>query len=186
VSTDPTPAPEPIQLVTKTYERDLLLKDYELANAGYAHRDELVPKGFAELLKAFLGFLALLLSVRVFGNLSYTVSVIINILIGATGLTAMSVMLLDLQANSSCKKALRKRATEIEDILASNSLRHWRTINGREKFFEESLFKRPTSENVEGSTGSGFVAVARMLLLLWSIIAVAFVVWTDRLPFTRP
>lgn len=96
-------------------QRELLMLEYQVAHDGHRSRDELVPREFAYMLQAFVMFLTLVAAAQAFLTFDRAFAIVVFILIGLAGLICLVAFLTDIQANTSCKRAVRKRASEIED-----------------------------------------------------------------------
>jgi hypothetical protein len=158
-------------------QRQLLILEYQTIQDGYKSRDQLVPQEFAYMLQVFFIFITLMTAAKAFLNFDRSFAVIVFLLLGLVGFIALSAFLIDLQANTSSKRALRQRGAEIEDLLGATNLQHWKTIAERQMHFEENLFKGPSRGKLEASAASAFVWSARLVVLVWVILVIVIVAW---------
>jgi len=161
---------------------DPRINEYEHAFDGYQSRDEIIPREFASMLQAFFVFFGLIAAAKAFATLHPAFAKFCVITIGFGGFVGLLAFLVDIQANTSCKRALRDRAIDIERELGPNVGTYWKTINGRkqhtiERFMKGTIkkfldfFREKPSEG-EGSTGSVFVVAAEILVVLWLVFAI--------------
>ena len=175
--------------------QEFLLKEYQECNSGYAYRDQLTNDCCRGLIQTFSVFLTILLATTVFIEVNRSVHVAFCIVIGIASLFSMFTLLLDLESTASCKIALRARSIEIENELRSvGGPRVWESIDNRTKFFEEGLFKGPSSSE-EGKEKDRrepeydiFIWASRILVLLWVVVLIVVVIWgpTMRVAAIKP
>lgn len=158
-------------------ERELLILELQLGHEGYRWRDQLVPSEFAYMVQVFFIFSILTTAAKAFRFFDERFTVVVLLLFGITGLLALTTFLIDMEANISCKRALRKRGTEIEGELGDQTLRQWKTIADRLMLFEEGVLKQASRGSLEQSAANGFVWAARLLVLLWILLVVVVIFW---------
>jgi hypothetical protein len=160
-------------------KRELLMLEYKVAHDGHKSRDELIPREFAYMLQAFVIFVTLVGAAKAFLTFDRAFAIVVFILIGLAGMICLLAFLTDIQANTSCKLALRSRAAKIEKELGAEYLQYWETIRNRGMFFEEALFKGTTRDPLMQSVAVGFVWAGRLLVLLWVIAIILIIVWGE-------
>ncbi len=158
-------------------KRELLILELQLGHEGYEWRDKLVPSEFAYMVQVFFAFAVLTTAAKAFRLFDERFTVVVLLLFGITGLLALTTFLIDMEANISCKRALRKRGTEIEGKLGGRTLRQWKTITDRLMLFEEGVLKHASRGSLEQSVGNGFVWAARLLVLLWVLLVAVVIFW---------
>jgi uncharacterized membrane protein YuzA (DUF378 family) len=89
------------------------------------------------MLQVFFILFTLIASTKAFANFDRAFALIIYIILGFTGIIALVTFLIDIQANTSTKTALRRRGAEIEQQLCNPNLQHWATISTRDKFCQK-------------------------------------------------
>lgn len=157
------PAPQP--------STDFNVLAYQVSLKGYGYRDRLIPQEFAHMVQTFVIFVALLGATKAFVHIDrifFTISVGIA-LIGAYALWGFVV---DIAANTSCKRALRKVTADLEGKLYPPTWKasYWKVIGAREKFAEERIAE---------SAATSFVWAARFLFLLWIILSALLIITGD-------
>jgi ADP-ribose pyrophosphatase YjhB (NUDIX family) len=163
--------------------RERFLEEYRQCQAGYQYRDQLTQDEFVKMFIIF-NILALLLGFTTFfGSINEVTLVWIRTALCITGGIGLLAILVDLEANASCKGALRARSVELEGLLG---LGYWSRIRDRSMRGEEWITKKLLGviENLwpwrkekvtEGSITAAFVWVGRFLLGIWlaaSVMAV--------------
>ena len=174
---------------------ELLFKEYQECNSGYAYRDQLTNECCRGIIQTFSVFLTILLATTVFIEVDRGIHIVFCIVIGIASLFSMGTLLLDLESTTSSKVALRSRSVEIESKLKSvGGPKVWDIIDNRKKFFEEGLFKGH-SDSEKGRAKDRrepeydlLIWSTRILVLLWIIILIIIVIWgpTMRLAMTTP
>jgi len=168
----------------------LLKLEYELCHSGYNSRDFMTQDEFGKVVQTFSIFLTVLLAISIFVKVSFFLHLLLCVTIGSAGFLAMLAQLLDLESNSSCKVALRKRALEIESQLESSAsggdtIQFWSVIEGRKKHKEENLFKGKSAEakDREEVEGDLFITSSRILIVIWLLFVPAIIIWGPSLQF---
>lgn len=159
-------------------EKNLLLADYQECHNGYNHRDYTIQDEFSNLVQAFVFFLTLILAIHVFEPLNLFFNVIIHIALMFAGLFALFAFLLDIQANTSCKKALRDHCIKIEDAIKDPQFFQIfkEVIPKRRKYWFESNFKKPESYTeagglIERTIGDAFSFTGICFIFIWVLIS---------------
>jgi hypothetical protein len=151
---------------------DSLLRDeYDLTLEGYKYRDQLIPQEFFHMVQVFSALLLLMTASRALGG---GLGIFLSAFLAIVGITALGGFLLDLEANISCKRVLRKRAAEIEE--SCPGLKYWQTINSRAPYFHEKNFRRIPDWmrrwfGLGPSASDGFLFAARFLFYLWFVLS---------------
>ena len=163
---------------------ELLFKEYQECNSGYAYRDQLTNACCRGIIQTFSVFLTILLATTVLIEIDRGVHIVFCIVIGIASLFSMGALLLDLESTASCKIALRSRSVEIESKLKSlGGPKVWESIENRNKFFEEGLFKGPSGSEKDKAKDRRepeynlFVWAARILVLLWIVVLIVVAIW---------
>ncbi len=162
-------------------QRELLILELHVGHEGYKYRDKLVPREFAYMLQVFFLFAVLTTAAKAFRLFNEGFTVVVLLLFGVTGFLALTTFLIDMEANISCKRALRKRGIEIEGELDGQTLKLWKTIADRPMLFEEGMLKHASRGSPEPSAATGFVWSARLLVLLWVLLVVVVIFWRHTL-----
>jgi hypothetical protein len=165
-----------------------LLREYEQCIQSYNSRDYIAEDEFSKLIQSFAFFLAILLGINFLASVNSIFKYAIGSVLGLMGLVSFVSYLLDLQGTCSAKVAVRKRAREIEELLPGFAApRIWQTIDERRLFYEERVLKRikinPIAvvtkqgiwERERETEGSLFVWSARLIVVLWLVVAIAIV-----------
>jgi Flp pilus assembly protein TadB len=164
--------------------KDLLMLEYQECQSGYNNRDNLVPQEFANFVQSFFAFLTLLFAIHIFAEVNTLLSIMIHLGLGIAGLLVLLAFLLDMQANTSCKRALKDRSREIENTLSDYECpKIWTVIQNRRKYLEERLFKGRDREVHEKTIGGVFVNTSRALVILWIAFVVMMIVLGDSIKF---
>lgn len=155
---------------------DLIILAYEQGLKGYAYRDQLIPHEFSRMLQAFFFFVALMAGTQAFLEVDRALGMFILLGIAVTGCFALGGFLVDLAANTSSKRELRRGTDEIERVLYPPGWggSYWALVSQRSFFSEE----RAASVFIfEGSAATGFVWAARLLFGLWLFLSVLVIFW---------
>lgn len=155
--------------------QDKLWQDYELLLSGYHSRDQVVSQTFHEMIQAFAVWLVLLNAAQIVWSDSWLL--VVQLVLAVSGLVSLFAYLLDLQGNTSARRALRRRCIDIEDSVKVGGPTYWKTVRGREKFFEERVVKpngmKPEHERF---ASSNFLVVAGRLLIVSWVLFVIFII----------
>ena len=138
-----------------------------MLHEGYNGRDQLVPEEFTDSLQSFAIFRMLIGAARVFVEAGSPVGTAVIVLLGITGFIALAAFQTDIEANTSCKRALRERMREFEHSLGMS---HWKTLAERKTFWIEHLVSfRPVRREGRASRSAAtvFVGAGRTLLIAW-------------------
>lgn len=165
---------------------ELLKIEYQMCHNGYNSRDQMTQDEFSKLVQTFSIFLTVLLAINIFIKVSLLLHVLCSITIGVAGLLSMVAQLLDIESNSSCKVALRKRCTEIEDTISKERVfQYWKVLENRTKYREEELFKGKSGQvrDREETEGDLFINSSRILIVIWLIIVLNMVIWGRSIEF---
>jgi hypothetical protein len=159
-------------------KNDFLLIDYQTCHDGYIARDALVPKEFAQMLRAFVLLLALASATRVLHSINPKVELLILGLILLAGTLSLFAYVINIEAKASAKRALRLRMVKLEEQISPELMQYWQAIVERDMFAFERLCKQVTSKRVEkGSASHYFVWAARVVFVVWLILAVLLFLW---------
>jgi ADP-ribose pyrophosphatase YjhB (NUDIX family) len=159
--------------------RSRLLEEYRQCQSGYQYRDAMTQDEFVKIVQLFSVLFALLAATSFLGAIHLWLLFAIRLTLCAAGTLGILALLIDLEANASCKGALRKRGVTLERLLG---IEYWTWIGGRRMFAEESYAKRFLAwvENWgqrrcvgEGSVTTVFVCVGRVLCLMWFVASMA-------------
>jgi hypothetical protein len=126
---------------------------------GYNGRDQRVASHFFYLVQVFAIFTAILGTTTVFLPNSMW-KLLMTILLFIIVSMAIITLIADIQANISCKNALRKK-------MESLNSEYWAIINSRKKGYIEKLIKQN-----ETSVGNFFIITSYLILFAWIIICV--------------
>lgn len=153
-------------------KNELVAVDYEAANAGYNSRDIMIQDEFSKLVQCFSVFVALVVAIQAFTQLSPFIKGAITVVLALGGIVAIFSYLVDIQANTSCKAALRKHCNVLESAsIAPDALKCWHAIDTRERSWLERLVKGNSIG--ERSVGGLFVFASWIFLALWSLLSVS-------------
>ena len=150
-------------LAAKDY---ILLEEYKVCFQEYAYRDKMSVTLFTVIISVMSFFMIHLLSSTVAGEDPGFWGRLIAMIIG---FMLIFILHLDLMKVLSCKKAMHKRAQEIEDHFNENHNDHdehgvlqvKKAISGRDRFKLEYL-----SHN-EFSVGGSMLVATRIFALIW-------------------
>jgi hypothetical protein len=176
------------EIVTNSEIIRRLLFEYEQCNEGYNSRDLIAADEFSKLTQIFFVFLTLLLTTNILASIDNFLRVFFVLVIGTLGFISFLSLLLDMEGAVSCKVALRRRAFEIEDLIAqSGSPVLWKTIEERDlRFIEElTLKKREWKKKEKETEGLLFVLGGRLFIFLWIIIVITVLVWGNVISFPQ-
>ncbi|TES91865.1 MAG: GNAT family N-acetyltransferase [Desulfobacteraceae bacterium] len=163
-------------------DKALLKLEYQECQAGYNNRDKIVPDELRNVGLVFT-FLtgALFFAINILQNEPDWLLWLAAGIIGIFGFLLLFGFLIDIQSNVSCKKVLRQRSAEIEDLLSpapsgiqpNTVLQIWRkVIPKRKRKWEErvpkSLLRR---KSPEGETDY-FILAARIAIGLWLLLVI--------------
>lgn len=149
--------------------RDDLILAYKLGLDGYAYRDRLVPQEFARMLAAFVLLASLLVTARTYLQVDRALIMLV-VTVAVLGTVALAAFVVDIAANTSCKRALRRDTCLLEEQLFPGwTLPYWAAIARREIFPDENLAK---VGGFKGAASTGFVVAARLVFLLWVALCV--------------
>jgi hypothetical protein len=81
--------------------QELLIKEYQECNSGYAYRDQLTNECCRGIIQTFSVFLTILLATTVFIEVDRGVHIAFCIVIGIASLLSMSTLLLDLESTAA-------------------------------------------------------------------------------------
>lgn len=126
---------------------------------GYNQRDQRVASHFFYLVQVFAFFTAILGTTTVFLPNSMW-KLLMTLLLFIIVSMAIITLIADIQANVSCKNALRKK-------MESLNSEYWAIINSRKKGYIEKLIKQN-----EASVGNFFIITSCLILFAWIIICI--------------
>jgi len=192
-------------------KKELLKLEYQECQTGYNNRDKLVPQELSYIVVLFGGLITVIgLLVTKFYNIDAFILRLIISIIGACGFIGLLGLLIDLESSASCKRALRKRSEDIEELLSpsknqcSNIISHipkWRKLVAllkRSKRYQSSdstddipplcIWRNviPTREKyklerlMKIRKTNYFVMAGTFLLVLWIVIVSIIAVYAPR------
>lgn len=138
-------------------------RDYQQCLDGYHVRDQMVQDEFSKVSQLFFLFAGLLLFSTQVLKTSFWLGLSVHVILCLVGLVAMAALLADMQANASCKAALRRRCTELGEQLRRS---YWPTIRDRQKYGFERCMKGAAGAQFERACGNYFVFATYMLMVL--------------------
>jgi len=156
---------------------ELIIKEYEECNRGYAYRDALTHTVCRDLIQTFYVFFTLLVAAY-FLEVSIMVHCFFCLVLGCAGLLSMVTLLIDLESTVSSKIALRCRSQALERQLSSKSssaISMWDAIDNRKEFMEEKIFK--LNRDRDEPEYKIFVNCIRILIVLWVIVIILVAIW---------
>jgi hypothetical protein len=163
---------------------ELLKLEYEQCNEGYNNRDTLTQDGFVKIVQNFNIFIVIVL-------LSFSSISTIKleppfhagflILVGLAGFIALFSQTVELASNITCKIALRSRASEVEEKLAStmesNDVQLWHRIFNRHRNIVEKVLKRSEKSEREEAETNWFLAASWLFMVIWVLTIICSVIW---------
>lgn len=180
-------------------DKMLLRLEYQECQAGYNNRDKIIPD---ELRNVGIVF-TLLTGVLIFAiNLLRGLPAgwewlfwLVAGVIGVFGLSFLFGFLADIQSNVGCKRALRQRSIEIEELLSpaprgtkhNTPLQIWRsTIPERDRKWGERGLKNLFNKiSPEGETDY-FILATEIAIGLWFLLVVLGAILGPHLPLSQP
>ena len=170
---------------------------------GYKYRDQLIPQQFAWLTQAFFLLLTVMTAAGVLAKERPVLATGLVLLLGIAGFCALFAYVLDLQANSSCKAALRYAMIKLDDLYheSGNRLTYWDIIRFRWRYRLERWYAPPppvqvgepdpgqlppaAQHRVDRSATPWFVSAAYLYLVVWVLLTVALVIFGVWLPLGK-
>jgi small-conductance mechanosensitive channel len=157
---------------------ELLKLEYQECQSGYNNRDRLVPQEFSFVVLIFAGLTAVL--GFLVNTLDYSKWLIATIIIvGLLGLGGLISFLVDIQSNLSCKRALRKRSEEIENLLSPNVTSNenpplciWRIVIPDRKPYQYCTERWFKSVQRKLKLPNYFVLACYIAIILWVILTI--------------
>ncbi len=155
----------------------LWLVEYQQAHEGYRSRDALIPREFSHMFTIFMLLMTLMAASKAFITFDRGFTAVVMLLLGLAGLVGLFAFLIDIEANASCKIALRKKCDELEVKHGRGTLEHCRVLATRQMYFEEELYKRRVLGMDVRSVADLFVVAARLILVLWIVLVIVVIFW---------
>ncbi len=173
-----------------TPKQELMALEYRVCHEGYMSRDGLVPEEFSQMLRSFLILLGFSTAVKLLFSTHMEFGAFLYWLIAVIGLSCLIAYSVNIEAKSSCKRALRKRMSDIEGKFRKLKSEHcpgyWQAVVGRDKGWIESICKRIGSDRTEKGSASGFFVFASWILVLtWIFLECVMYFGDIQLSLTR-
>ena len=163
---------------------ELLKVEYKECNTGYNYRDNMIHQEFVSIIRIFSFFITLIIAFNTFIETVPFLHFSFIIIIGIAGFLSLFSMILDIQSNSSCNIVLRKRATEIEEMLSEESIFvQWSSILNRKKYFEERLIKgmSGSAKDSKEPERNIFITASRFFIIIWLAVVIVAIGWGNLL-----
>ena len=183
----------------------LLILEYKECNNGYNNRDLIIQDEFAKLITIFgvlTGFITVFNSV--FGHSDFLL--FFNLFLGGFGIISLGAIFIDLEANVSCRKALRDRCNEIELELKQGEkdiLKIWTkeygVIDSRSRFPGEIITKKTSKildlisnylisnksdrNTIVEASSDLYIWSGKILFFLWIILIIVVIFTGDDINF---
>ncbi len=158
---------------------EVLRKEYDTLIYAYHERDRLVPQIFASLLQAFVFFTTIITAITVSNSISRADLTFLRdcvfLLTFLAGLHVLVIYILDVQATSGAKFAIRQRLIQIEETKINSSLNFWHVVVSRELRTLERIMLHPKNPKfIRDRVASKYIAASWSILVLWVVQGVLY------------